>query len=56
MSHEGGATLLLVDDNAASLYATSHIFEPPDSNVLEAPTGQDALRIAEEPGDAVISM
>jgi PAS domain S-box-containing protein len=54
MSPEGGATLLLVDDNAASLYATGHILRAAGFNVLEAPTGQDALRIAEEPVDAVI--
>ena len=54
MSHEGGATLLLVDDNASSLYATGHILRAAGFNVLEAPTGQDALRMAEEPVDAVI--
>jgi len=54
MSHEGGATLLLVDDNAASLYATGHMLRAAGFNVLEAATGQDALRMAEEPIDAVI--
>ena len=54
MTHEGGATLLVVDDNLATLYSTGRILRAAGFNVLDAANGQDALRIAEDPVDLVI--
>ena len=54
MTREAGATLLVVDDNAATLYTTSRVLRAAGFNVLEASNGQDALKMAEEPLDVVI--
>lgn len=48
------ATLLVVDDNPASLYATSHVLRAAGFTVLEAASGQEALLLAERGPDLVV--
>jgi PAS domain S-box-containing protein len=44
------ATILVVDDNLATLYSTARVLRNAGFTVLEAATGQDALRLASERG------
>src|SRR5436190_15158849 len=48
------ATLLVVDDNPASLYATSHVLRAAGFTVLEAASGQEALALADGSTDLVV--
>ena len=48
------ATLLVVDDNPASLYATSHVLRAAGYTVLQAVSGQEALALAERGPDLVV--
>ena len=46
MSAKGSATILVVDDNAATRYSTSRVLRAEGFSVFEAGTGQDALALA----------
>ncbi len=48
------ATILVVDDNPATLYSTSHILQRAGYRVLEAATGSEAIKHAEQEVDLVI--
>ena len=48
------ATILVVDDNAASRYATVRYLKSGGFLTLEAATGQEALDLAETGPDAVV--
>ena len=48
------ATILVVDDNAATRYSTARVLRQEGFAVLEAGTGQDALRLAADPVDLVV--
>ncbi len=48
------ATILYVDDNAASRHAFSWLFRGEGFNVLEAATGTEALRLAGDKPDVVV--
>src|SRR5580698_3035323 len=47
-------TILVVDDNAASLYATSRILRAADFEVIEAVNGTDALALATPEVDLIV--
>jgi PAS domain S-box-containing protein len=47
-------TILVVDDNAASLYATSRILRAADFTVIEAVNGTDALALATPEVDLIV--
>jgi PAS domain S-box-containing protein len=47
-------TILVVDDNAASLYATSRILRAADFEVIEAVNGTDALTLATPEIDLIV--
>jgi PAS domain S-box-containing protein len=48
------AMILVVDDNAPTRYSTARVLRAEGFSVLEAGTGQDALRLAAEPVDLVV--
>ena len=48
------ATVLVVDDNPATLYSTSRFLRAAGFEVVEAATGEEALKRAEEGADVVI--
>ncbi len=54
MSTNPAVTVLVVDDNAATLYATSHVLRSVGLSVLEATTGRDALLKARQGTDLVV--
>src|SRR5580698_6771955 len=47
-------TILVVDDNAASIYATSRILRAADFEVIEAVNGTDALALATPEVDLIV--
>ena len=54
MATHAPASILVVDDNAPTRYSTARILRAEGFTVLEAGTGQDALRLAAEPLDLVV--
>lgn len=52
--HAERQKILVVDDNAASLYATSRILRAADFEVIEAVTGTDALALATPEVDLIV--
>ena len=54
MADVSPATILVVDDNPATLYSTSRVLRGADFEVLEAATGEEALVRASRPVDLVI--
>ena len=48
------SVILVVDDNPASRYATSHILRAEGFQVLEAASGQEALMLAQQGPDLVV--
>ena len=54
MSTDPAVTVLVVDDNAATLYATSHVLRSVGLSVVEATTGRDALLKARQGADLVV--
>ena len=54
MSDKPQATILLVDDRESNRYAVRRILQKAGYNVLEADTGEEALRLAEGRPDIVI--
>src|SRR5512132_722070 len=54
MAQPSPATLLVVDDTAASRYATSRVLRAAGFIVLEAASGQEALALAQQGPDLVV--
>jgi PAS domain S-box-containing protein len=54
MATRATASILVVDDNAPTRYSTARILRAEGFRVLEAGTGQDALRLAAEPLDLIV--
>jgi PAS domain S-box-containing protein len=48
------ATILVVDDNPASRYATSHVLRSEGFRIFEAGSGQEALALAQQGVDLVV--
>src|SRR6187399_1328239 len=56
MISEAGATILVVDDNPASRYATSRILRSAEFTVVEAATGEEALAAAPQANLVVLDV
>ena len=54
MAQSPPATLLVVDDNAPSRYATSRVLRGAGFTVLEAASGQEALTLAQQGPDLIV--
>jgi PAS domain S-box-containing protein len=54
MADSGVATILVVDDNPATLYSTGRFLRAAGFNVREATTGQEALDLAQEGPHAIV--
>ena len=54
MADSGAATILVVDDNPATLYSRDAFFERPASTFVKPTTGQEALDMAEANPQAIV--
>lgn len=54
MSYENGITILVVDDNPATLYSTSHILESAGYKTLRAATGEQGVELAKQEPHLII--
>ena len=54
MADETAARVVVVDDNPATLYSTSHILRAAGFNVTEGTTGEQALELAQQGADILL--